>query len=83
MYAQVILTKHAKAIDMAFTYKVPEQLQDKVIMGQKVIVPFGRGSNLTEAFILSFSDETDLKKTKINLSNSSWLLSNRKSDSTD
>ncbi|MCH4890257.1 primosomal protein N' [Acidaminobacter sp. JC074] len=64
MYAKVILTKHAKAIDMAFTYKVPEQLYNKLIVGQKVIVPFGQGDNLTEAFVVEITNETEFDKLK-------------------
>lgn len=64
MFAQVILTKHSKAIDMAFTYKVPDNLIEKIQVGQKVIVPFGIGSNLTEAFVIKLQSETDQKRLK-------------------
>ncbi len=64
MYAKVILTKHSKAIDMAFTYKVPDQLYNKLIVGQKVIVPFGMGSNLTEAFVVEITNATEQKRLK-------------------
>lgn len=64
MYVQVILTKHSKAIDMAFTYKIPEKFDDIIKVGHKVIVPFGIGNNLTEAFVLSISSETEQKRLK-------------------
>jgi len=64
MYAQVILTKHSKAIDMAFTYKIPEKFENSIKVGHKVIVPFGIGSNLTEAFVLSITETTEQKRLK-------------------
>lgn len=64
MFAQVILTKHAKAIDMAFTYKVPDNLMNSIQVGQKVIVPFGIGNQRTESFIIDLLYETDQKRLK-------------------
>jgi len=64
MYAQVILTKHSKAIDMVFTYEVPDRLYEKVILGQKVIVPFGQGNALTESFIVGLTNECDIEDLK-------------------
>lgn len=62
MYAQIILTKNTKAIDMAFTYSVPEDMY--IDIGHRVIVPFGKGNRLTEGFVLALLEETDVKRIK-------------------
>lgn len=57
MYASVLLTRNTKAIDMAFTYSVPPDLQGEISEGQQVIVPFGRGDILNEAYVLALETE--------------------------
>lgn len=38
-------------VDKEFTYKIPSELQDKVVVGSKVIVPFGRGNRKKEGIV--------------------------------
>ncbi len=42
MYADILISKLAQKIDRLFTYKVPEGLKDQVLVGQQVLVPFGK-----------------------------------------
>lgn len=64
MYANVVLTKNTKAIDMAFTYSVPNEYLESLFVGSKVIVPFGQGSILTEGFVIELMDTCDYKRIK-------------------
>lgn len=64
MFAKIILTQSSKAIDMAFTYKVPENMTESIAVGNKVIVPFGQGNRLVEGFVLSLEAQTDYKRIK-------------------
>lgn len=64
MFAEVVLTKNSKAIDMAFTYSIPDELIDVLKIGDKVIVPFGQGSTLTEGFVINLSDTCEYKRLK-------------------
>lgn len=59
MFAKVIVDISNTNVNRLFTYAVPEDMQ--LCEGQRVIVPFGRGSRPIEGFVLELSDtaETD------------------------
>ncbi|MBP3255894.1 MAG: primosomal protein N' [Clostridia bacterium] len=59
MIAQVILNSNAKDLDRTFDYEIPEEMQDKIKIGNRVIVPFGR--RVEEGFIVGFVDESEFK----------------------
>ena len=43
MVAEVIINRTAKKLNRTFDYSIPEELEDFIIIGSKVIVPFGKG----------------------------------------
>jgi len=55
MYVKVIVEIGVKNVDKLFTYKVPKELQDKVKIGIRVKVSFGK--QLLEGFILEISND--------------------------
>lgn len=63
MIAEVIINSNAKDLDKTFDYEVPEEMQDKIKIGNRVLVPFGRRKILEEGFIISFKEKS-LYKTK-------------------
>ena len=50
MFVDVLVELKTKQIDKSFTYLVPKKIEDKVKIGKRVIVPFGRQK--LEGFIL-------------------------------
>lgn len=56
-YAEVIINSDALEIDRAFTYKIPEELKEKIKIGQWIKVPFGIKNNLVDGFVLSLKEE--------------------------
>ena len=42
MYADVIVEYGVKSLDRTFTYLIPEKFKNKLKIGMKVVVPFGR-----------------------------------------
>ncbi len=64
MYAEVLVELKAKKIDKTFTYKINENLKDKIKVGMRVIVPFGKQK--LEGFVLniknSYEGEYQLKE---------------------
>lgn len=64
MYASVIVEIGVKSVDRLFVYLVPDRFRDKIKVGCRVKVPFGR-QNL-EGFVVGLSDcyngEQDLKE---------------------
>lgn len=55
MYADVLVEYNSKSIDKTFTYLVPESLKDKLKMGMKVLVPFGK--KLINGFVINIKDD--------------------------
>ena len=51
MYADVLVELKAKKIDKTFTYLIPNKLKDKVKIGIRVLVPFGK--QILEGFVLN------------------------------
>lgn len=65
LYAEVIINSEALKIDRPFTYKVPEEFNNEIKIGQIVKVPFGKGNKTSEGFILNLKNDDNIKfKTK-------------------
>jgi len=54
MYIDVLVELKAKKLDKTFTYNVPSILLDKIEVGKRVLVPFGK--QRLEGFILSINN---------------------------
>lgn len=59
MIAEIIINRTAKKLNQTFDYNVPKELEDLVIVGSKVLVPFGRGKTLTEGFVVGFKESSN------------------------
>ena len=70
MVASVVLNSNSLSTDRLYDYAIPDSLNDKVKVGVRVKVPFGRGNKLTEAYVISVSDSSSYK----NLKNVSGLI---------
>ena len=62
--AQVILRDSVRQTDKLFTYKIPDELRDKIREGQYVLVPFGFGNRMKTAVVYSVQD-TDPGKMRL------------------
>ena len=49
MIAEVIIDRNAKKLNRTFDYNIPKELEDLVIVGTSVLVPFGKAKQLEEA----------------------------------
>jgi primosomal protein N' (replication factor Y) (superfamily II helicase) len=58
-YAQVVFPV---AVDHAFTYEIPERFRDDVVLGVRVLCPFG--PRKTTGFVVGRSETTDVEKLK-------------------
>lgn len=58
MLAKVLVELRAGRIDKTFSYSIPESLKDKVKIGIRVLVPFGK--QMVEGFVLSISPKEEL-----------------------
>ncbi|SFP05910.1 replication restart DNA helicase PriA [Salibacterium halotolerans] len=62
MYAKVIVDVAAARTDKAFDYLIPEELEEMVHPGMRVMVPFGPRS--IQGFIWKVTDHTELSRVK-------------------
>lgn len=65
MIAQIIINSNAKDLNKTFDYEIPEDLQEKVKIGSRVLVPFGRMKKLEEGFVIGFKETSDYKTKQI------------------
>ena len=59
MFAEIILNNNAKALNKIFDYEVPVELENKVHIGSRVFVPFGRSKTLEDGFIIGLKENSD------------------------
>lgn len=59
MFAEVILNNNSKALNKIFDYEVPQELEEKVHVGSRVFVPFGRSKNLEDGFIIGLKETSE------------------------
>lgn len=57
MIASVLIEYNVKSLDKTFDYIIPSNLQNKIKVGNKVLVPFGK--SFVEGFVLKVSNNID------------------------
>ena len=72
MIAEVIIDRAAKKLNRTFDYNIPKEIEDIVIIGSTVLVPFGNTKQLEEAYVIGIKEKTeyqvkDIVKVKNNL----------------
>ncbi len=65
MFAQVYIDNNATAIDQTFDYRIPENLMELLKPAMRVIVPFGKGNKLCQAFVVCVNETTDYDENKL------------------
>lgn len=65
MIAEIIINRTAKKLNRTFDYEVPEELQDLITIGSKVLVPFGKNGALEQAFVIKLKESTEYEVKKV------------------
>ena len=65
MYASCIIDINHKNVDRSFTYEVPSEIENEVKPGVRVLVPFGKGDSVRQAFVLRTSERSDVPDGKV------------------
>ena len=83
MVAEVIINRTAKKLNRIFDYNIPKSMEDFIAVGSKVLVPFGKGEKLEEAFVIKIKERTnyeyeikDISKVEMNLTDKQIELAN-------
>lgn len=60
MYASVVIKSKTRMTDRLYTYLVPSELEDVVVRGMRVLVPFGKGDRPQVAIVVElFADSAE------------------------
>lgn len=65
MVAEVIINRTAKKLNRTFDYGIPQELEDLIMIGSKVLVPFGKGGKLEEAFVVGMKEQSQYEVKEI------------------
>ena len=55
MIAQVIINSNVKQLNKEFDYNIPERLKNKVHIGSRILIPFGRNKK-QEGFVIAIKN---------------------------
>ena len=61
MVAEVIINSTAKKLNRVFDYNIPKELEDLIVVGSKVLVPFGNMKKLEEAYVVAIKEKSEFK----------------------
>jgi len=64
MIAQVYVSTTNLNIDKPFDYLIPKELEDKIVPGVRVKVPFGGGNRPKEAYVTAIKEKSDFDSLK-------------------
>ena len=64
-YADIIVDITHEDLDRTFQYRIPDELSGKVAVGDRVLVPFGKGNRQIAGFVLEITDKAALDPAKI------------------
>lgn len=62
--ASVVISNATRKFDREYHYLIPEHLVEKVVPGQRVLVPFGESNRTVEAYVLDTLSSTDINNLK-------------------
>ena len=81
MVAEVIINSKAKQLNRTFDYNIPKEMENIILVGNKVLVPFGRFKKLEEAHVVKIKEKSeyeikDIAKVENGLTNNQIELAN-------
>lgn len=59
MVAEVIINSIVKNLNRIFDYNIPETLENEIKVGSRVLVPFGKGKKLEDAFVINIKENSE------------------------
>lgn len=62
-FVEVVITTYTKELDRGFTYIVPDEIES-IRVGDKVVVPFGKGNKFYQAYVVKVLDECEYPRLK-------------------
>lgn len=61
MIAEVIIQSNAKELNKVFDYNIPTNLEERIKVGSRVLVPFGNVKTLEDGFVIGIKENSEYK----------------------
>ena len=58
MIAEIVINRSAKRLNRTFDYSIPKELDELIMIGSTVLVPFGKSSVLEEGYVVGIKENT-------------------------
>ena len=65
MIAQIIINSNARALNRIFDYIVPIELEEKIKIGSRILVPFGNSKKLEDGFVIGLKQTSEFANKNI------------------
>ncbi len=78
MIAEIILNSNVKQLNKTFDYKVPKNMEDKIKIGSRVMVPFANMKELEDGFVINLKEISEFKVKEISAIDEVTLLDEKK-----
>lgn len=65
MIAEIVINRSAKRLNRTFDYKIPKNLEELIMIGSTVLVPFGKSSSLEEGYVVGIKENTEYEVKEI------------------
>ena len=78
MIAEIILNSNVKQLNRTFDYKVPENMEDKIKIGSRVMVPFANMKKLEDGFVVNLKEVSEFTVKEISAIDNEELLDENK-----
>ena len=59
MIAEIVINRSAKKLNRTFDYGIPKELEELIMIGSAVLVPFGKSENLVEGYVIGIKEKTE------------------------
>jgi len=56
--AEIVINRSAKKLNRTFDYGIPKELEEIIMIGSTVLVPFGKSSTLEEGYVVGIKENT-------------------------
>jgi primosomal protein N' (replication factor Y) (superfamily II helicase) len=64
-YADIIIDISHEKLDHPFTYRIPDALAGRIVPGDRVVIPFGKGSRERSGYVIGLKENCDLPDEKV------------------
>ena len=65
MFAEIILNKTSKELNKVFDYIIPKDMEHIIKLGDRVLVPFGKGNKITDGIVTNIKEKSEFANKEV------------------